>query len=102
MLTSAILTAAALKYFKACIKTHNHFIHRHLAKNDLMLPLLGILEQEAPRDNMLTATCLEITEMLRHVSRQSPRVVIVDPFTNVVFPSVGRDEYDQDHHQLHV
>jgi protein phosphatase-4 regulatory subunit 3 len=59
---------AAIRFFKACIKANNHFLHRHLTKHDLMLALLDMLEVEGPRDNMLCSSCLDVLELIRSVS----------------------------------
>ncbi|KAJ9098807.1 hypothetical protein QFC19_006284 [Naganishia cerealis] len=56
---------ASLRYFKACLKAGTHFIHRHLIKYELMLPMLELLESESPRDNMLSSACLDILEVIR-------------------------------------
>lgn len=62
------LKHAAIRFFKACIKTNNHFLHRHLTKNDLVLPLIELLEGEGPRDNLLSSSCLDVFEVIRKVS----------------------------------
>ncbi|KAJ9106115.1 hypothetical protein QFC21_001257 [Naganishia friedmannii] len=56
---------ASLRYFRSCLKAGSHFIHRHLIKYELMLPMLELLESESPRDNMLSSTCLDIFEIIR-------------------------------------
>lgn len=60
--------SAAIRFFKACIKANNHFLHRHLMKNDLLLTLIELLEVEGPRDNMLCSSCLDVFELIRKVS----------------------------------
>jgi len=65
-LTSSVV--AAIRFFKACIKANNHFLHRHLMKNDLLLTLIELLEVEGPRDNMLCSSCLDVFELIRKVS----------------------------------
>jgi protein phosphatase-4 regulatory subunit 3 len=59
--------AASLRYFRACLKASSHFIHRHLIKYELLLPMLELLESESPRDNMLSSACLDIFEIIRKV-----------------------------------
>jgi hypothetical protein len=59
---------AAIRFFKAFVKTRNSFLYRHLTKNDLVLPLIEMLEVEAPRDNMLCSSCLDLFETIRKVS----------------------------------
>jgi protein phosphatase-4 regulatory subunit 3 len=59
---------AALKYIKACLKSNNHFMHRYVVKNDLILPVLELLKMEGARDNMLTSACMDVFDMIRAVS----------------------------------
>ncbi|GHJ88221.1 hypothetical protein NliqN6_4623 [Naganishia liquefaciens] len=59
------LRHASLRYLRACLKASNHFIHRHLIKYEMLLPMLELLEAELPRDNMLSSTCLDILEVIR-------------------------------------
>lgn len=63
-----ILTrSAALRFVKSCLKTPNHFMHRHYTKNDLLLPLVVLLEEEGGKDNMLSSSCLDVLEAIRKV-----------------------------------
>jgi protein phosphatase-4 regulatory subunit 3 len=64
----SLFLSAAIRFFKACIKANNHFLHRHLIKNELLLPLIEMLEIEGPRDNMLCSSCLDVFELIRKVS----------------------------------
>ncbi|OXH35304.1 nuclear protein [Cryptococcus neoformans] len=59
------LRHAALRFLKACLRTPNHFIHRHFVKNDLLGPLLMLLEEESLRDNMMSSACMEVVEQIR-------------------------------------
>ncbi|KAK4688245.1 protein phosphatase 4 regulatory subunit 3, partial [Tremellales sp. Uapishka_1] len=59
------LRHAAVRYVKACLKTGNHFIHRYFVKNDLLLPLFEVLENESTRDNMLSSSCMDVLDLIR-------------------------------------
>ncbi|WVO25196.1 uncharacterized protein IAS62_006586 [Cryptococcus decagattii] len=59
------LRHAALRFLKACLRTANHFIHRHFVKNDLLGPLIMLLEEESLRDNMMSSACMEVVEQIR-------------------------------------
>ncbi|OCF33154.1 hypothetical protein I316_05199 [Kwoniella heveanensis BCC8398] len=59
------LRHAALRFVRACLKTPNHFIHRYYVKNDLLLPLLDLLNEESNRDNMMSSACMEVLELIR-------------------------------------
>jgi len=52
----------------ACLKTHNHYLHRYMVKNELLLPLLDLLEDESARDNMLSSACMNVLDLIRKVS----------------------------------
>lgn len=58
---------ASIRFFRACIKSNNHFLHRHLMKHHLLAPMIEMLDPECPRDNMLSSSCLEVFEMIRKV-----------------------------------
>ncbi|EIW73149.1 hypothetical protein TREMEDRAFT_24823, partial [Tremella mesenterica DSM 1558] len=59
------LRHATLRFIKACLKTPNHFIHRYFVKNDLLGPVLDILEKESGRDNMLSSACMDVLDLIR-------------------------------------
>ncbi|WVR03282.1 hypothetical protein IAU60_000273 [Kwoniella sp. DSM 27419] len=59
------LRHAVLRYIRACLKSANHFIHRYFVKNELLLPLLDLLEEESRRDNMMSSACMEVLELIR-------------------------------------
>jgi hypothetical protein len=46
-------------------------MHRHYTKNDLMLPLVVLLEEEGGKDNMLSSSCLDVLEAIRKVRYES-------------------------------
>ncbi|WWD22828.1 hypothetical protein CI109_107322 [Kwoniella shandongensis] len=59
------LRHASLRFVRACLKTPNHFIHRHYVKNNLLLPVLELLEDESTRDNMMSSACMEVLDLIR-------------------------------------
>jgi protein phosphatase-4 regulatory subunit 3 len=62
--------SAALRVFRACFRSSNGFITRHLIKHDGVLPIIELTAREARRDNMLSSTCQEFFEYIRRVSRK--------------------------------
>lgn len=62
---------ASVRFFRSCLKSNNHFLHRHIAKYDLLQPLLDLITQEAPRDNMLSSACLDVFELIRQDNMKS-------------------------------
>ena len=61
------LRHAALRYMRTCFKVQNHFIHRYFVKNDLLLPLLDLIDSQPGRDNMLSSSYMEVLELIRKV-----------------------------------
>ncbi|ORX34996.1 component of IIS longevity pathway SMK-1-domain-containing protein [Kockovaella imperatae] len=59
------LRHAALRYMRTCFKIQNHFIHRYFVKNDLLLPLLDLINSQNGRDNMLSSSYMEVLELVR-------------------------------------
>jgi protein phosphatase-4 regulatory subunit 3 len=50
------------------LRINNHFIHRYYTKNDLLAPLIVLLEEEGGRDNMLSSSCMDVLDWIRKVS----------------------------------
>ncbi|KAG9122367.1 Platinum sensitivity protein [Ceratobasidium sp. 392] len=64
---------AALRVFRACFRSSNVFVTRHLIKQDVVLPIIELAARESRRDNMLSSTCQEFFEYIR---RENLRLVI--------------------------
>ncbi|ELU45896.1 nucleus protein [Rhizoctonia solani AG-1 IA] len=62
------LGTPALRVFRACFRTPNQFVTRHLIKQDVVLPIIELTARESRRDNMLSSTCQEFFEYIRRVS----------------------------------
>ncbi|KAF8318269.1 DUF625-domain-containing protein [Clavulina sp. PMI_390] len=58
---------AALRYFRTCIRINNHFVIRHLIKQECFSPILALAAEEADRDNLVSASCQEFFEHIRKV-----------------------------------
>lgn len=63
---------AVLRYARTCFRTPNHFIHRYFVKQDLIPPLLELLEEESTRDNMLSSSCMDVLTAIRTVGASLP------------------------------
>lgn len=59
------LKLSALKYFRTCISTHDPFHYRQIIQNSLIEPVLDILLQYMPKDNLLNSACLDFFEHIR-------------------------------------
>lgn len=59
---------AALRFIRSCLKLQNHFVNRYFVKNELLVPLIDVLESESTRDNMMSSACMEVLDIIRRVS----------------------------------
>ncbi|EPS45663.1 hypothetical protein H072_362 [Dactylellina haptotyla CBS 200.50] len=56
---------AALKFFRACVQLNDEFYNRQLIKNKLLEPILNIVIDTMPKDNLLNSACLEFFEFIK-------------------------------------
>ena len=64
----------ALKWFRTCVGLQDEFHNRQMIQNGLFGPILGIVEETMPRDNLLNSACLELFE---YIKRESIKQLIV-------------------------
>jgi protein phosphatase-4 regulatory subunit 3 len=94
----------ALKYFRTCIGLHDEFHNRQITQHLLFEPIIKILFETMPRDNLLNSACLELFEFIKRenikdivkhlVERYRDRlqtITYVDTFQNLIL------RYDQMH-----
>ncbi|CAK3999023.1 related to DUF625 domain [Lecanosticta acicola] len=55
----------ALKWFRTCIGLQDEFHNRQLMQNRLFEPILNIVYETMPRDNLLNSACLEFFEYIK-------------------------------------
>ncbi|KAF2106930.1 component of IIS longevity pathway SMK-1-domain-containing protein [Lophiotrema nucula] len=67
------LKLTALKYFRTCIGLHDEFHNRQIIQNQLFEPILRILFDTMPRDNLLNSACLELFEFIK---RENIKVLV--------------------------
>ncbi|TKA79362.1 hypothetical protein B0A49_01009 [Cryomyces minteri] len=67
------LKLTALKYFRACIQLNDEFHNRQLIQNNLFEPILNLVYETMPRDNLLNSACLELFEF---VKRENVKAII--------------------------
>lgn len=65
------LKLTALKFFRVCVGLQDEFYIRHMIKNKLFEPILNIVIETMPRDNLLNSACLEFFEFIKRVSVNS-------------------------------
>ncbi|KAK5137856.1 hypothetical protein LTR08_006625 [Meristemomyces frigidus] len=64
----------ALKWFRTCIGLQDEFHNRQLIQNRLFEPILNIVYETMPRDNLLNSACLELFE---YIKREGVKQLIV-------------------------
>ena len=70
---SCLLTkTGVIKYFRTCIGLHDAFHNRLIMHNNLLEPILDIVIETMPKDNLLNSACLELFEFIRRVSLTFP------------------------------
>lgn len=65
---SLIISIAAFRFFRICLKLNNGNLIKHFIKNDIFTPIIKLTIQETRRDNLLSSSCLEFFEHMRRVS----------------------------------
>ena len=65
---------AALKFFRTCIGLQEDFYNKQIMQNHLFEPILNILYDTMPRDNLLNSACLELFEFIK---RENIKPIIV-------------------------
>lgn len=56
---------AALKFFRTCIGLQDEFYNRQIMQNHIFEPILNIVYETMPRDNLLNSACLELFEFIK-------------------------------------
>lgn len=64
----------ALKWFRVCIGLQDEFHNRQLIQHQLFEPILNIVYETMPRDNLLNSVCLELFE---YIKRENIKQLVV-------------------------
>ena len=56
---------AALKFFRTCVGLLDDFYFKELVQNDIFGPILDLVFETLPRDNLLNSACLELFEYIK-------------------------------------
>ena len=73
-LRSLIFISAALKFFRTCIGLQDEFYNRQITKSYLFEPILNVVYDTMPRDNLLNSACLELFEFIK---RENIKPIII-------------------------
>ncbi|KAF2434588.1 DUF625-domain-containing protein [Tothia fuscella] len=74
------LKLGALKYFRTCIGLHDNFHNRQIINNNLFEPILNIVFETMPRDNLLNSACLELFEFIKRENMKDLTVHLVEKY----------------------
>lgn len=64
------LKLAVLKYFRVIVSLHDQSHYRLFVQDRLFEPILDVLFDTMPRDNLLNSICLELFEFVKRVSTE--------------------------------
>lgn len=67
------LRLSALRFFKYCLASNNQFTNRHFIKIELFSTILGLMEAESDRNNLVSSACLDFFE---HMRRENMKTLI--------------------------
>lgn len=70
----------ALKWFRTCIGLQDEFHNRQLIQHRLFEPILNIVYETMPRDNLLNSCCLELFEFIKRENVKQLVVHLVETY----------------------
>ncbi|KAF8242662.1 DUF625-domain-containing protein [Wilcoxina mikolae CBS 423.85] len=74
------LKLTALKFFRTCVGLQDEFYIRHMVKYKLFEPILNLVVETMPRDNLLNSACLEFFEFIRRENLKHIITHLVDSY----------------------
>jgi protein phosphatase-4 regulatory subunit 3 len=74
------LKLSVLKYFRICIGLHEQFHNRQFMTHRLFEPILNVLFETMPRDNLLNSACLELFEFIKRENLKDLTVHLVETY----------------------
>lgn len=74
------LKLSALKYFRSCIGLHENFYNRQIIQHNLFDPILNVLFESMPRDNLLNSACLELFEFIKRENFKELTIHLVETY----------------------
>jgi len=106
------LKLTAMKFFRTCISLQDQFYANQIMKSGSFDPILDIVIETMPRDNLLNSACLELFEFVRkeaikpvilHLGEtyreKLQGITYVDTFENLVlrYDQMTSEHHDADH-----
>ncbi|KAL8827665.1 MAG: hypothetical protein Q9170_006923 [Blastenia crenularia] len=74
------LKLTALKFFRTCIGLQDEYYIQQMTRNFLFEPILNIVYDTMPRDNLLNSVCLELFEFIKREQIKGAILHIVDNY----------------------
>lgn len=74
------LKLSVLKYFRICVGLHEQFHNRQFITHRLFDPILDVLFETMPRDNLLNSACLELFEFIKRENLKDLTVHLVETY----------------------
>ncbi|KZF22928.1 DUF625-domain-containing protein [Xylona heveae TC161] len=74
------LKLMALKFFRTCIGLGDEYYNRQLIQHHLFEPILNIVFETMPRDNLLNSACLEMFEYIKRENNKQIITHLVDNY----------------------
>ncbi|KAJ9622623.1 Platinum sensitivity protein [Taxawa tesnikishii (nom. ined.)] len=71
---------SALKWFRTCIGLQDEFHNRQIIQHKLFEPILDIVYETMPRDNLLNSACLELFEFIKRENVKQLVVHLVENY----------------------
>lgn len=71
---------AALKFFRQCISLQDEWYNEQICRARLFGPILNIVYETMPRDNLLNSACLEMFELIKRENIKPLIVHIVETY----------------------
>ena len=71
---------AALKFFRTCLGLQDDFYYTQITQNQIFGPILDVVYETLPRDNLLNSVCLEMFEFIRREDIKPMKIHIVENY----------------------
>mmetsp|Transcript_31052 Transcript_31052/g.41037 ORF Transcript_31052/g.41037 Transcript_31052/m.41037 type:complete len:785 (-) Transcript_31052:262-2616(-) len=96
------LKLAAVRFIRACVGIKDDFYNRYLVKNNLLMPVINLFQDQKQMDNLINSSIIEMVEFIR---AENIKILIEnlveryrDNFKDVEYVTVFKDlqlKYDQ-------
>lgn len=78
------LKLTALKFFRTCVGLQDEFYIRHMIKFRLFEPILNLVVETMPKDNLLNSACLELFEFIKRENLKHIITHLVESYRRVM------------------